>query len=315
MPADLPPAISVVMPVYNGAVYLDAAIKSILAQSFRDFELVIIDDGSTDRSLDILQRHARDDTRITIISRPNTGIVGALNEGIAAARGQWIARMDADDIALPERFAAQSGYLSAHPECVAVGCRVTFIDADGALVKSDSKPCTHEAIVAALQAGDGGALIHPSVMFTKSALTKAGGYREQYKYIEDFDLYLRLIQHGKLANLDQNLLSYRLHIQSTNYQRRDSQLSLIEQLRSEVGQQPGMQIQPLESLSRTYPTTASVHREWAFWAMEGGHPTTARKHALRAWLRDPWNRASRSCLAYVMKKEWQRFFGGDQNPL
>src|SRR5258706_14041022 len=115
------PAVSVVMPVYNGERYLASAIDSILAQTFTDFELIAVDDGSTDSSLPMLKRYAERDPRVRVISRPNTGIVGALSDAIAAARAPLIARMDADDLSLPLRFERQVAYLSGHPQCVLVG--------------------------------------------------------------------------------------------------------------------------------------------------------------------------------------------------
>src|SRR5437868_1739700 len=105
------PLVSVVMPLYNAAVYLPAALDSILAQTLRDFELIVVDDGSRDRSPAILRRYQSRDPRLRVISRPNTGIVGALNDGLAVSRGEFIARMDADDISLPERFEKQVTYL------------------------------------------------------------------------------------------------------------------------------------------------------------------------------------------------------------
>src|SRR5678816_4165512 len=108
------PRVSIVMPVYNAAAYLAEAVDSILAQTFRDFQFVIVNDGSTDRSTAILERYAHRDQRIKLISRPNTGIVGALNDGLAEATGDYIARMDADDVSTPNRLAVQVDYLDKH---------------------------------------------------------------------------------------------------------------------------------------------------------------------------------------------------------
>src|ERR1700726_1508117 len=119
-----PPTISVLMPVYNAERYVAEAVESILSQTFADFEFIIIDDGSKDRSLAILEEYAARDPRIRLVSRPNTGIVKALNQGLALASGELVARMDADDIAMPERLAKQRDYLADHPECVMVGSRV-----------------------------------------------------------------------------------------------------------------------------------------------------------------------------------------------
>src|SRR6478672_11907562 len=109
------PTLSVLMPVYNGARYLAEAVESILGQTFRDFELIIVNDGSTDGSEKILRRYAEQDGRIKLISRPNTGIVGALNDAIAASKCELMARMDADDVAMPDRFEKQLAYMRDHP--------------------------------------------------------------------------------------------------------------------------------------------------------------------------------------------------------
>ena len=128
------PLISVCMPVYNAKRYLGEAVESILSQTFRDFEFLIIDDGSTDRSLAILQRYAAQDARIRLSSEPNAGYVVRLNEMLHQARGDLIARMDADDVALPERFARQVEFLRSHPEVDVVGGAHENIDSKGHLL-------------------------------------------------------------------------------------------------------------------------------------------------------------------------------------
>ena len=128
------PAISVVMSVYNGARYLHPAVESILEQDFADFEFIIVDDGSTDGSGAILLEFAEKDARIRLIQRENRGLVASLNEAIALARAPLIARMDCDDIAMPDRFTRQIEYLADHPEIAIVGSHIHEIDEDGAIV-------------------------------------------------------------------------------------------------------------------------------------------------------------------------------------
>ncbi len=125
------PSISVLMPVYNTERYVAEAIESILAQTFGDFEFIIVNDGSTDDSLAILRRYEQQDQRIRLITRPNTGIVGALNDGLALARAELVARMDADDVSLPERLGKQRDFMSSHPGCVAMSTAYTIMDPDG----------------------------------------------------------------------------------------------------------------------------------------------------------------------------------------
>ena len=117
------PTVSVVMPVYNTEAYLADAIGSILAQTFTDWELICVDDGSSDCSLDVLRRYERADSRIRVISRSNTGVARARNEGMALARGRYIAAMDSDDVALAERLRRQVDYMESDPECVGLGAQ------------------------------------------------------------------------------------------------------------------------------------------------------------------------------------------------
>src|ERR1700761_204383 len=128
------PLVSVLMPVFNAQRYVAAAVNSILDQTLGDFELIIVDDGSTDQSTAILRRLAGRDGRIRLISRPNTGYVVALNEALDAARGEFLARMDADDVSLPQRFEKQVQFLQENPDFVLVGTHVTTMDADGAMI-------------------------------------------------------------------------------------------------------------------------------------------------------------------------------------
>ena len=132
------PSVSVCMPVYNTERYVAEAVESILAQTLGDFEFVIIDDGSTDGSRAILEPYAKQDDRIRLISRPNTGIIGARNEALGLAKGELIAVMDSDDVALPERFEVQVAYLREHPEVVCLGSKVQCIDEAGRFLYEES---------------------------------------------------------------------------------------------------------------------------------------------------------------------------------
>lgn len=198
------------MPVHNGAAYLAAALKSILAQTFADFEFLILDDGSTDATPAILVRTAREDARIRLISRPQRGLVASLNELVGQARGEFVARMDADDIALPDRLAAQIAFLRAHPEVVCVGGANMMIDGAGRYLTTLYPPEDDAAIQAALLAGHT-AINHPSAMIRHRALTAAGAYDADCYPAEDLDLWLRLGEIGALANLEVPVLRYRLH--------------------------------------------------------------------------------------------------------
>ncbi|MDW8202197.1 MAG: glycosyltransferase, partial [Cyanobacteriota bacterium SKYGB_h_bin112] len=204
------PAISVNMAVYNAARHLPAAIDSILAQTFTDFEFLIIDDGSTDRSLKILETYAQRDHRIRVTSRENRGIAKTRNELLYQSRGEFIAVMDADDITVPERFALQVEFLRAHPEVVCLGGNYDMIDDRDNLLYVVTLPTQDADIQDCLLTGSA-AISHPSAMIRRSALLQVGGYDESLKAAIDLDLWLRLGEVGKLANLDTMLLRYRVH--------------------------------------------------------------------------------------------------------
>src|SRR5262249_36170786 len=145
-----------------------------------------------------------------------------LNEGMRAARGEFIARMDADDVSLSQRFDRQVEYLRRQPDCVAVGCDMLMIDPDGDPLSKVTHDVEHEAIEANLLTGGLGVIAHPASMVRRSALLAVGGYREEFESIEDFDLWLRLAELGRLANLPEILFKYRLHhanVTLTNFER------------------------------------------------------------------------------------------------
>ncbi|MET4897406.1 glycosyltransferase [Sphingomonadaceae bacterium jetA1] len=203
------PRITVALSVYNNGPYLAAALESVLAQSFGDFELLIVNDGSTDDSRAIIDAYAARDPRIRAIHQPNRGLIASLNLMIDQARGEYIARMDGDDIALPDRFARQVAFLDSHPDHGVLGTRVIPITDKGE--ERTEHPIDHpvstEAVHAALETGP--LLCHPSIMMRRSLLIAVGGYRAAYRHCEDYDLWLRLAERTRMANLPDRLLRYR----------------------------------------------------------------------------------------------------------
>jgi len=198
------PKISVVMSVYNAERYLREAIESILNQTFTDFEFIIINDGSTDNSLEIIRSY--NDERIKIINQSNMGLAKALNNGIKIAKGKYIARMDADDISMPERLEIQYDFMENHPECVAVGSNAEIIDIDGNYVFTSNQAIEWERIKAQLLQTP---FFHSSTMYRKSAFEKVGGYPGIYR-IEDTVFFNKLAKIGELRNLSNILIKYRL---------------------------------------------------------------------------------------------------------
>jgi glycosyltransferase involved in cell wall biosynthesis len=291
-----PPLISVCMPVYNAERYAAQAVESILDQTLGDFEFLILDDGSTDGSMEVLRRSAAGDPRIRLTGRPNKGLVASLNELVDQARGEFIARMDADDVAMPERFARQVEYLRAHPEHVLVGSRVRLIDPEGDPLCDWCTMQQHEAIDAAYLRGDRKtAVCHPAVMMRRDAVLAVGKYRP-LEVLEDNDLFLRLAEYGRLANIPEPLLQYRVHpgnFSKSSWFRDAHDRVYAEIVRDarrrrnlpDAGDPPGEPGAPEPPRTEIPPT--EEHEMWAWWALGSGHVRSARKHARRALSRAP----------------------------
>ena len=220
------PALTVAMSVYNNAAYVGAAIDSILAQSFTDFEFLIVNDGSSDGSGAIIEARAGADRRIRVIHQANLGFIASLNRMLAEARAPLIARMDGDDTCTPDRFARQLAFLAAHPDHGAVSCECTFIDAAGNILSPPpiDRPLSHAAIAARLETGP--LLNHNAVIYDRGKVQGVGGYRAAYRHAEDYDLWLRLSQVTRLANLPEKLVDYRV------YPEQASTRHLVEQTRN-----------------------------------------------------------------------------------
>jgi glycosyltransferase involved in cell wall biosynthesis len=204
-----PPKISVLMAVYNGAVYLREAIDSVLAQTYRDFEFVIVDDGSTDATPSVLAGYADDRLRIMTLAG-NRGHTTALNEGWRACRGAYIARMDGDDICHPERFARQAAMLDADPELGIVGSAVWIVDAAGKRLDYAPQPTGDGAI--RFVAMTRNPFHHPTVMWRNAAFSARDlTFDERYQANQDLDLWTRALPSIRAANSRAPLLSYRVH--------------------------------------------------------------------------------------------------------
>lgn len=208
------PAISVILPVYNAVSYVEDAVLSILRQVFVNFELIIIDDGSTDGSGKVLRKLAEQDKRIRLVQRENKGLIATLNEGIEMAAAPLLARMDADDISLPDRLATQFARMQREPDLVALGGSIQFMDVAGNLGRTVSYPRGNAVDEALLW---GAPMAHPAVMLRTEAVRETGGYSDLFPHAEDYDLWLRLRDKGRLDNVRQKLLFYRLHGKSVSH--------------------------------------------------------------------------------------------------
>jgi glycosyltransferase involved in cell wall biosynthesis len=297
------PAVSVVMSVHNTEKYLREAVDSILNQTFRNFEFIIIDDGSTDNSKEILEEYAAKDRRIRLISRENRGIPKSLNEGTALARGELIARMDADDISLPERLAKQIAHLKEYRSCVAVGGYARVIDCDGDPINLWEVPVSHETVDSHHIAGGVGGMIHPAVTFRLNALTDIGGYDERLSASSDLDLWLRLAEVGELTNLPDVVLKYRVHFDSITMGKRLLQTNAANQVISEARRRRKLPPGHLQDWSEwVHMPVWKIKEGWVVSALNAGNYRTAKKHALaiavaKPFRREHWRLLARTLLA------------------
>jgi glycosyltransferase involved in cell wall biosynthesis len=292
--------ITVLLAVYNGQTYLREAVESVLSQTLESFEFLIIDDGSTDQSLAILQEYARRDGRIRLITRPNKGLTNTLNEGIGLAGSEFLARMDADDVCLPRRFERQLAYMREHSDCVLVGSRVLLMDPEGLPIREMCQEQSHEEIDTA-HLNRGWPVVHPAAMMRLSAVRQVGGYRDEFNTLEDLDLFLRLAEVGKLANLPDVLLHYRQHFASVTHSREQKQMeirqAIYDQTRARRGLPPDV---PPPSKTRARQKHEQ-HRFWAWSALKAGNKRTALKHALKTVLAAPFAIASWRVLACAVR--------------
>lgn len=236
------PLVSVVLPVHNGEQYLAAAIDSILCQTHGHLELIVIDDGSSDGSPAIAAAYT--DPRLRLVrNERNLGLVATLNRGIELACGEFIARMDADDVAAPERLALQVRRMVADPELAVLGTDITYADATGNVVgRPRSLPCGPTLVRWRLLRGT--CLYHPTVMLRRTALGDER-YSAQFLHAEDYDLWLRLSRRHRLDNLPQSLLLHRRHGQSVSARHLETQLdSAARSLRGHVQERYGLALTP-----------------------------------------------------------------------
>jgi len=200
--------LTVLMPAYNAADFIREAIDSVLNQTFLDFELLIINDGSTDQTKEIIESYS--DNRICLVSQENKGIAKALNIGLQLAKGELIARFDADDICLPGRLEKQFSFMEANPDCIVTGCEAEYITENGQHLFHFKCPAyTNEEIIKIIYHTC--PFIHSSVMYRKEAILKAGGYPADAHNFEDHLLWIQIRKYGSYCNLAFPLLKVRLN--------------------------------------------------------------------------------------------------------
>ena len=216
------PTVSVVMSVFNGEAFLREAVESILAQTFTDFEFIIVDDGSTDRTAEILSDYAKRDNRVCVVTQENRGRAESLNRGIDLARAPLLARMDADDISLPHRLKEQVDFLNSHPEVGLLGGAYSQMDPTGRIFGTVRAPLDDSEIrTRMLQENP---MCHPAVVMRRDTALRSDGYRKALLDVDDYDLWLRVAERTQLANLDTVVLQYRIHFDQVSIRHVEQQM-------------------------------------------------------------------------------------------
>lgn len=297
--------VSVVMCVHNGETWLRPAVESILGQSLSDFEFIVVDDGSTDGSADILRSY--DDPRIRVIHQENRGLAGARNTGTLAATGDYVAYMDADDVSEPRRLEVQCGFLNAHPDTAAVGCSVCIIDEHGRPIFRQTAATGPERCRQRLLNGRfynyGSALV-----VRREAVLGVGLFRTFFRQREDQDLMLRLAERGNLDNVEDVLYRYRInpvglthHDLRVGAYYRDLAFAFSQERRATGSDrlQRGEAVRPFAPDPRAPAVRSSLRRVLAGLHLgeaelrkECGRPWSAALHVLRALTLDPWRRTT-----------------------
>jgi GT2 family glycosyltransferase len=215
------PAVSVVIPVWNGERYLKEAIESILSQDFTDFELIVVDDGSTDRTREIAGGFLQD-RRVKVVIQENGGVVAARNTGLKAARAEFVAFLDADDIAKPDRLSKQLAYMRNHIGIAVIGSYITLFSETKGTLRTEEFPVGPTNITQGLEFRN--TMAQGATMVRKSMVMAVGGYRDAFRFgAEDYDLWLRLAEKHWLDNLPEVLTYYRIHPESMTHRQRGEQ--------------------------------------------------------------------------------------------
>ncbi len=297
-----PPVVSVLMPVYNAERYVAEAVESILTQTFTDFEFLIVDDGSSDGTPEVLRRYEKSDSRVRLTIRTNLGLVPTLNEMLGAARGEFIARMDADDVALPHRLNDQFVFLRQHPEVVCVGGSYVRIDEKGRRVMTISFKQDHESMEEQALSGIC-PVAHPTVMMRRDSVLAVGGYDDRWYYAEDLDLWLRLGERGRLANLQDVILKYRVHEKSRTWEDVERQAAcmtnIVEEAYNRRGLDRQIRIRPLKAPGHGRLARHEYASMCSYWSLREGERRTSLEYAARAislapWRPEGWKRLARS---------------------
>lgn len=286
------PMISVVMSVYNGEKYLRESVDSILNQTYKNFEFIIINDGSNDASLDILGEYQSRDNRLLIVNQENIGLTRSLNRAIKLTTSQYIARHDADDTCEASRLEKQLRYMESHPEVAVVGCLADVFDTNGAIHRSTDPKFKLSPSGIKRYLAKKNLFMHGSAMMRKSCLAKVGFYREFFRHSQDYDLWLRLSQYFDLAILPEHLYQYRITVEAVSVSRYHTQKQYAELARKLHAEQLATGKDSYDKLVSSYPDGLPVrealnkydyHIFLAGEFVSGNKLIQARKELRKAW--------------------------------
>lgn len=295
------PKVSILMGVYNCEKYLGEVIESLLAQTMSDFEFIIVNDGSTDGTADILDLYASKDQRIRIITQENQGVGRSVNRALQLVRGNYIARSDADDFSYPERLEQQVDFLESNPEVLAVGTSIMLVDPLGIPLGLRAMEYKHEAIEAELLKGNGSALCQPSVMMRTNAMKSIGGYDSRWRVTEDLDLFLRLAEVGRLANIPEVLVNWRQHLSSTNHSKLEQQVEECRALLEEAYQRRGLVFNESYMTDRVERSHSDWLRNWGWNALAKGKRKFALQYLLKSLLLTPFSWENYKLLGCIIR--------------
>lgn len=205
------PLVSIIIPAYNAERFVAQSIESMLAQTYKNIEIIVVDDGSADKTYSVAKRYERKNPKVKVIlHKKNQGEPFAANTAFRATRGEFIARMDADDIAYPERIELQVNYMLAHPEIILLGTQAQVIDENGQVTGKKTFPLTHDKIYKAYATYH--PVLHPACMFRRSLLPHKDRLMDVgYAPNDDYNTFFGFLRYGKFANLPQTLMGYRVH--------------------------------------------------------------------------------------------------------
>jgi glycosyltransferase involved in cell wall biosynthesis len=305
-PSQRSPRVTVLMCVYNDERHVGEAIESVLAQTFADFELLIVDDGSTDATPRVLAEYAARDPRIHVVTQANAGTTVSANRGLALARGEYVARLDSDDVSLPDRLAIEVAYLDRHPDVALVGGGTLLMDAKGAVVgRRNIHPRN-----AALALRSRCIYQQSDVMFRRATVNSLGGYRTKFRNAQDYDLWLRISDVAHVAKVPEILGKWRINpggytLARAAEQRYES--ALVRRLareRRQRGADSYDMAEPYPAQQHRQPIAPAAHLVWVASVMlQDGRRAEARQALRQALALAPSTRG-RLALAATYAPGW-----------